>query len=126
MKSGRITLDFGWEIISEYKHDLRSTGEPGIGDAFLKWVLTNYANIDRCHQVDIREVSIPVKLEDFDPADHKFIKVAIASPGARIAEATDSEWWYRREDFAEAGIPVDFICPSHIEDVSEPEIWRQA
>src|SRR5271155_2272432 len=58
IRSGCIALDSGWEIITEYKHILNSTGEPGIGDVFLKWVLTNQANSNRCRQVDIEEIEI--------------------------------------------------------------------
>jgi hypothetical protein len=125
MRYGCVALDLNWEIIGEYKHELRSTGEPGIGDAFLKWILTNYANPNRCHQVEIRATTIPPELKGFDPADHKFIKTAIASGGARIAEATDSEWWFRRADFEEAGIGIDFICPSCIEDASDRKYGRR-
>jgi len=119
MRSGRIALDFGWEIINEYRHILRSAGEPGIGDAFLKWVLNNQENPDRCHRVDIGRVAVPAELTDFDPADHKFIKTAVASPGAHIAEAVDSLWWKRRADFAAVGIPIDFLCADYIKSLSD-------
>lgn len=119
MRSGNIVLDFGWEIINEYKHILRSTGEPGIGDAFLKWVLNNQENPDRCHRVDISGSAVPAELADFDPADHKFIKTATASPGVHIAQAVDSLWWKRRADFMAAGVLVDFLCPDYIKTLSD-------
>ena len=34
-ESGRIALDYGWLIAIEYKNQLRESGEPGVGDAFL-------------------------------------------------------------------------------------------
>ena len=119
MASGRIVLDFGWEIISEYKHCMRSPGEPGVGDAFLKWVLTNHANPDRCHKVNINEVVVPMELTDFDADDHKFIKTAVASPDAQVAQAADSLWWKRRADFDRANIAVYFLCPNYIKSLSD-------
>jgi hypothetical protein len=51
--SGRIAVDDAWEIIREYQARMRSSGQPGPGDAFLKWVLVNQANPARCRRVDI-------------------------------------------------------------------------
>jgi hypothetical protein len=85
--SGRVAVDDDWEIIGEYRHRMRSTGEPGIGDAFLKWVLTNQANPARCRAVDITEIAIPEQLKDFDSDDLKFIRTALGCPEPRIAEA---------------------------------------
>jgi hypothetical protein len=39
-----LILDNQWLIIREYMDNLRSEGQPGVGDAFLKWVLSNHAN----------------------------------------------------------------------------------
>lgn len=48
MRSGRVAIDDTWEIIHEYQARMRSSGQPGPGDAFLKWVLVNQANPARC------------------------------------------------------------------------------
>ncbi len=40
----KLVLDDMWRIIGEYMQNLRSSGEPGVGDAFLRWVLTNKDN----------------------------------------------------------------------------------
>ena len=37
---GIIVIDNRWLILNEYKHKVNQTGQPGIGDAFLKWILT--------------------------------------------------------------------------------------
>ena len=39
-----LVLDDQWLIVKEYMANLSSRGEPGVGDAFLKWVLTNQMN----------------------------------------------------------------------------------
>jgi hypothetical protein len=36
---GGLLLDDGWRIIREYQNHLRSAGQPGVGDAFLRTVL---------------------------------------------------------------------------------------
>jgi hypothetical protein len=50
---GGLLLDDGWRIIREYQHQLRSTGQPGVGDAFLRAVLTRYADPSWCTLVPI-------------------------------------------------------------------------
>jgi hypothetical protein len=119
IQSDCIAVDTGREIISEYHHKMRSSGEPGVGDAFLKWVLTNQASLMRCKQVDIRKIAVPEPLKDFDSDDHKFIKTALGCPAPRIAQAVDGLWWKRRADFEVAGITVNFLCPDEIKANSD-------
>jgi hypothetical protein len=126
MKSGRVVLDSEWEIINEYRHILRSSGQPGVGDAFLKWILTHRANPSRCQTVDTAAAEIPDRLAGFDPADHKFIRAAVAAPQSHIAEASDSEWWSRRADFEAAGIPVEFLCPAYVTATSGRKYGKPA
>ncbi|MCI0524309.1 MAG: hypothetical protein L0Y75_03515 [Acidobacteria bacterium] len=90
-----LALDDQWRIIREYRANLSSTGQPGPGDAFLKWVLTNWANPNRCVMVAITPVGNDENsfaefpeapgLADFDPADRKFVALNGSS-----AEATDT------------------------------------
>lgn len=119
MTSGAIVLDDSWEAIREYQHKLRSAGQPGVGDAFLKWVLTNQANPAKCRLVNAMSAKIPEILADFDPADVKFIRMAVAAPDASIAQAGDSLWWKRRRDFEVTGILVRFLCPEDIRERSD-------
>ena len=52
IKEGQLILDDDWRIIREYMGNLRSQGEPGVGDQFLKWVLTNRST-GRCAFIPI-------------------------------------------------------------------------
>jgi hypothetical protein len=114
-RSGCVAVDDGWAIIREYQARMRSTGQPGPGDAFLKWVLVNQADPTRCRRVDITGIAVPDGLKGFDPADRKFIQTALGCPEPRIAEAVvDGLWWKRRTDFKAAGITVNFLCPEEI------------
>ena len=48
---------------------------------------------------------------DFDPADRKFIAVALAHPEKPpILQAVDSQWWDFRDAFRRNGVIVEFIC----------------
>jgi hypothetical protein len=119
-----LVIDDSWHILREYQQELRSEGQPGIGDAFLKWVLTNRNNLYHCVQVHITpsdDSQEPIDFEEFpddpalykfDPADRKFVAVAIVhSEHPRILNATDSDWWYYKDVLAKHGVKVDFVCP---------------
>lgn len=128
MKSGHLVIDDKFRILNEYKHKLSPTGQPGVGDAFLKWVLNNQANPTRCTRVelnprpedprDFEEFPRDGSLSGFDPSDRKFVAVSCAHPDTpHILQATDSKWWGLREELANCGVRVDFLCPEHIEEL---------
>jgi hypothetical protein len=50
---GIVVLDSQWLILKQYMDNAYSIGQPGIGDAFLRWVLTNQANPKHCETVNI-------------------------------------------------------------------------
>jgi hypothetical protein len=37
-KKGGLVIDSGDEIYNEYRHKLSMSGQPGVGDVFMKWV----------------------------------------------------------------------------------------
>jgi len=116
-----LVLDNLWLIISEYKNKLSQIGEPGIGDAFLKWVLTNQANPNRCQTVKITKTGIDSfeefpqdreDLEEFDRSDRKFVAVALAHPHKpTILNAVDSDWKNFELSLKKIGINLEFLCP---------------
>jgi hypothetical protein len=122
----RLVLDDGWRIIGEYRNKLSPTGQPGLGDRFLKWVLTNWASPERCERVtitpkpgddsDFQEFPSAPGLETFDPSDRKFVAVAHAhTERPPILQGVDSKWWGWKEVLASAGIPVKFLCPDEVQ-----------
>ena len=127
-RNGQIVLDDSWLILREYQANLRSSGQPGVGDAFLKWVLTNQANTNRCVQVGItpshdrtfEEFPDDPRLSGFDRDDRKFVAVALAHEDSPpILQALDSEWWGYRKELAENGVTVDFLCPREIQKLHQ-------
>jgi hypothetical protein len=121
MSDGRIVLDEGNRILDEYLMNLSRSGQPGAGDMFLKWVLTNQFNTGRCERVPItpkqtdgqsfEEFPDDPDLAGFDPDDRKFVAVAVASRHQpEILNATDTDWWHFREAFRRHGIRIQFLC----------------
>lgn len=118
-----LVLDDDWHIINEYTNNLRSSGQPGAGDAFLKWVLTNRDNPRRCSRVhltpggaqdeqDFAEFPRDPALTGFDPSDRKFVAVAVAhGEHPPILNAHDSDWWEYRQALAQYHVRVEFLCP---------------
>src|SRR5690606_22321930 len=41
MRNGHVFIDDVSRIVAEYRTNLRAKGEPGPGDAFLRWLLTH-------------------------------------------------------------------------------------
>lgn len=123
-RTGCVVIDAGWRIINEYKNNLREQGQPGVGDAFLLWLLRNRNNPRSCCQVhitpcaasatdtDFAEFPTDPALVDFDPSDRKFVAVAVAHPEhPPILNATDSDWWHHRGSLTRHGVQVEFLCP---------------
>lgn len=121
----RLVLDNHWRILREYQSNLSPSGQPGIGDAFLKWVLTNQANRKKCECIhitnidsgedDFVEFPIDPDLKNFDRSDRKFVAVALAHKRHPvILQAVDTDWWVARQALQRNGVRVKFLCPEDI------------
>ena len=122
----KLVLDDHRRIIEEYRGNLSPHGQPGVGDAFLKWVETNWTNPRWCDLVPItsadglenefEEFPIDPALVDFDPDDRKFVAVALAHPEQPpILQAVDSQWWDFRDALHQHRVRVEFICEDDIQ-----------
>jgi hypothetical protein len=118
-KEGILVIDSNWLIISEYKKKVNQLGQPGVGDAFLRWVLLNHGNSNRCHQVSITKISehefkeFPKteSLEKFDLSDRKFVAVALTHPQRpAIVNAVDSDWYNHQNALSEHKVQIEFLC----------------
>lgn len=125
MRCGRIAIDSKFQIISEYQAKMKKKkGKgPGPGDSFVKWVLQNRTNPEKCDQVEIKKHhdrgydSFPEdeQLESFDPDDRMFVAVACAHPEhPPILEAADSKWLDWAEALNRHGVEVTFVCEEDI------------
>ncbi len=119
-----LILDDRWRILKEYQRNLNSTGEPGIGDSFLKWALDNRTNPSHCELVpitplpnsvdgnDFAEFPADPALANFDRADRKFVAIALAhSEKPPILNATDTDWWNHHIILEKQGVQITFLCP---------------
>ncbi len=124
-RSGMIVLDDRKLIIREYVKHLNKSGQPGLGDAFIRWVLDNQATMSRCEQVhvtprngdmeDLLEFPNVHSLADFDRNDRKYVAVALGSQNnPLIVNAVDSDWWNFRVPFQQNGVQLKFLCPQHM------------
>ena len=122
VNNGGLVIDSGDEIFFEYRQNLSLSGQPGIGDRFMKWVHDNRWKLPEEDRVTITknndsydEFPHHVKLSNFDRSDKKFIAVANAHPHKpQILEATDSKWWGWKDPLMEKGITVNFLCPDYV------------
>ena len=120
VESGRVAIDDDWRIIQEYRGYLCDSGQPGLGDLFFKWLLTNRTNPKKCvlvpitpHAAEHTYIEFPDTdaLENFDRDDRKFIAVAVAVGRHNVVlQAVDSEWWQVRDAMLDAGVNVYFLC----------------
>lgn len=121
-KNGGLVMDKGEEIFDEYLDNLSLSGQPGLGDKFMKWVHDHLWNPDKVTQVPIvksgnfyNEFPNHVGLRNFDPSDRKFVAVANAHPAKPpILQATDSKWLRWKDALEEVGITVKFPCLDYV------------
>lgn len=80
-----LVLDEAREILREYQRAVPQTGQPGVGRAFLKWVLTNWANPGRCELVAVERHAAQYAAFPSDPGlsgfhddDHVFVALALS------------------------------------------------
>jgi len=118
----KVLLDDGMYILHEYMLNLSMSGQPGAGDAFMKWIWENQANPAHCKLIHItpkepgsdnfEEFPNDPDLSDFDLSDRKFVAVSIASGlNPPILNASDKDWWEYRKPLERNGVQIDFLCP---------------
>lgn len=123
IKNRGLILDAGDEIFDEYRQQLSMTGQPGVGDKFMKWVHDHRFSLPDSQRVPITRngdsyIEFPANdaLNNFDVSDRKFIAVANARvKKSPILQAADSKWWGWKDALADVGITVYFLCPDYVE-----------
>lgn len=123
MGNGSIAIDDAYRIVREYQHKTNPRRGKGVGDVFLKWVLSRLGDTARVQQVTLTELSANRFAEfpcstlekEFDPPDRMFVAVAHAHPAKPdILQAADSKWLDWWPDLATFGVRVEFLCPDDI------------
>lgn len=126
MSDGHVFLDDADWIVAEYRRNLSAKGQPGPGDAFLKWILTHAWSGQRVTRVsltpkaedgeDFEELPAPPAGTVYDRSDRKFLAVAAAHPDhPPILQSFDSKWWGWQAALEAIGVTVHFLCAEAIE-----------
>lgn len=113
---GVVAIDDLGLIFEEYKKRLSFAGEPGMGDAFFKFVADNQYSTSRVKRVSIspnqsRKTGfdeLPVNGLDYD--DRCFLATAVSAKGF-IVNATDSDWAQNTDLTNSLNIKVKQLCP---------------
>lgn len=119
-RSGRVAIDDAQHILTEYRKHCSFAGQPGVGDAFFKWLWQWQADPRHCLVVHITphpkrgfaEFPVDKLLSGFDHSDRKFAAVALtAGDRPPVLNAADTDWWLARHAFDVHGLTVKFLCP---------------
>lgn len=121
-----VCIDSGSRFFNEYFRHANRSGEPGLGDAFVKWLWERQAHPLHCERVEItpktgdsedfEEFPDDPALAGFDLSDRKFVAVACGSRrNPTILNATDTNWWPFCAALKKHKISVNFLCPELME-----------
>lgn len=118
--AGMLVIDDGDAILSEYRRYLSPSGQPGVGDEFMRWIFNHLYNPSRCERVRITPVNGSFSefpddpdLNKFDRSDRKFVAVALASTlHPSIVNAVDSDYALFGKAFAKHGVSIRHLCGS--------------
>ena len=118
VKEETIAIDDAGLIFEEYARHLRRSGQPGVGDQFLKHVFDHQyqpARVRRVtlrHSTDARRGFEELPENTFDPSDRKFLAVAVVAR-AVVLNATDSDWDEQSALLNQLQVQVRQLCPQH-------------
>ena len=123
-------------IFTEYRNNLSLRGQPGVGDAFMKWVNDHRYDATRCtripitptdqHNTDFSELASYTALTSFDPSDKKFLATAVAhEKSPPILVACDTDYWDAKETLRSNGINIEFLCQDDIKRLSTAKKKRR-
>ncbi len=127
--SGILAIDDRGRVLSEYRRYCSLSGQPGVGDVFVRWIHDNLGREELICKVtlttsgdngDFAEFPQHPELAGFDPDDKKFVAIANAHKDTPpILQATDTKWWGWKEALQTCGITVEFLCPGEIQAAFE-------
>jgi hypothetical protein len=118
MKRGTTFIDDGGAILAEYTRYLYFRGQPGVGDAFFRFIMQNQGNRRRVRQINLPTqgatndyVDFPSdpRLANFDRSDRVYAACARKAQ-VPVLNAVDSDWLDHRTALLENGITIVFLC----------------
>ncbi len=115
---GTVILDDRNLILDEYANRLNFRGEPGVGDAFFKYIFDHSYSGSRVLCVSVTPTSDDQRgfeelpKNDLDRSDRKFLAIAVVAD-APILNATDSDWHEQRTLLDGLSVTVEQLCPHY-------------
>ncbi len=114
----KIYLDDLDLLLNEYKPHLNFHGQPGMGDAFYKFL--------HDHKYSEKKVSLvtvtpnddgetgfnELPPNSIDPSDRKILAISVVG-AAKIINALDNDWHEKREFLTDLRVDVIQLCPEH-------------
>jgi hypothetical protein len=113
-----VIVDSSDLVMRGYRRHLSGKGQPGVGDAFLRWVSDHLYDSTRVRQVPLTSdedgqfSAFPSDpdLRSFDRADRVFVALAIESGDAVIVNAVDSDYRLHQSGLDRFGVRVEELC----------------
>jgi hypothetical protein len=119
-----VVLDSDGIIFNQYKRYFNSSGQPGIGDRFFRWILLNQGNpshsdfvlITQQNEYEYDQYPTEPEFATFHRKDKIFVAVAVHSAKKpSIINATDSDWQTIEEAlFRIHSVKVENLCPNSL------------
>lgn len=116
IENGIVGLDEGSEVFDKYKSHCSFSGQPGVGDAFLRAVFERGYIPNWARRINIRldsDINLPGSFLQcgFDNDDYVWIALAYnAGEPAKILNAVDSDYSIHHSDCASIGVLVEELC----------------
>lgn len=116
--SGTVVLDDRDLIFDEYASHLNFGEEPGVGDAFFKYIFDHSYSGSRVLRVPVTPTNDyqrgfeELPNNELDPSDRKFLAVAVVA-NAPILNATDSDWDEKQTLLDGLSVVVEQLCPRY-------------
>lgn len=128
-----VVTDDGGEIFDEYVHQLNWSGQPSLGDAFVRYVYDNRYRWHEKMRPDIQPREPGTNTygvldgddREIDPSDRKFVAAAkVAS--APVVQATDTKWLAWGAVLGRHGVSVEFVHEPSIRAAYLKKFGREA
>lgn len=112
-QSGVVLFDSNEEAFLEYRAKCSLAGQPGVGDAFLRWFHSARWNPQFGERIEVPPPAsqhVPQSLAGFDRSDHKWVAIYLLGGGDEVVNAVDSDWSNHATEMQAEGINVRELC----------------
>lgn len=118
VKEEVVAIDDAGLVFEEYTKRLSRSGQPGVGDAFLKYLFDHQYYSDRIRRVTVTLSTDPRRgFEELpenalDRSDRKFLAVAVVAK-AVVLNAMDSDWNEQKALLNRLRVRIRQLCPQY-------------